>query len=226
MSIKKTLIVLALACLALVAPAVASAADLKCGVIPQSVCDSVTSPASAKSPTDTIMPLVNFITNILVSLFGSVIVLIIIISAVQITASGGNEDAVKKGKENIFKAVTGLVLLISFRAIIDIINVIFGGGTFLGVTIQGVQTNSLFVGDSLAPAGIPRLIGNVTSIASILGGVLSVIFVIVGAIQYISSAGGDGVAKAKKTITYALTGLVISISAYSILIFIQSQLQK
>ena len=166
------------------------------------------------------MPLINFITNILLVLFGSVIVLIIIISGVQIAASAGNEDVVKKGKENIFKAVTGLVLLISFRAILSLINRVF----------EGVDTGVLFVSDSstgeLAGGGIPLLLSNSISLASSLAAIVSVIFIIVGGVQYASSAGGEGVKKAKKTITYALMGLVISISAYAILIFIQEQLQK
>lgn len=192
----------------------------KCGIIPQAVCDSIINPTTAvDSPTDPLMPLVNFIVNILVALFGSIILLIIIISAAQIAASGGNEDMVKKGKENIFKAVTGLVLLISFRAILTLINRLF----------EGVDTNILFANNpsgQLASKGIPLLISNAISLASWATGAISVIFVIVGGIQYTASAGGEGIKKAKKTITYALLGLVISIAAYGILVFIQSQLQK
>ncbi len=164
----------------------------------------------------------------MVGLFGSIIVRIIIASGVQIAASGGNEEAVKKGKENIFKAVTGLVLLISFRAIIEIINKLF----------VGVDTNTLFeiigydkeglpiYGKNLAASGIPLIISNAIGIASFFAGVVSVVFIIIGGIQYTTSGGGEGLKKAKKTITYAVAGLVISLSAYGILVFIQTQLQK
>ncbi|MEI6581538.1 MAG: hypothetical protein WCN86_01540 [bacterium] len=187
-----------------------------CGVLPQSVCNSVVNnPAS--TATGAVKPLIDFIANIMVGLFGSIIVLIIIASGVQIAASGGNEDAVKKGKENIFKAVTGLVLLISFRAIIEIINQLF----------VGVDTNTLFdTSGNLAASGVPLIIKNAIGIASFLAGVVSVIFIIIGGIQYSTSGGGDGLKKAKKTITYAVAGLVISLSSYGILVFIQSQLQK
>lgn len=189
---------------------------VKCGVLPQSICNAVVNNPTADAA-GTIMPLVNFVINIMVGLFGSIIVLIIIASAVQITVSAGNEESIKKAKENIFKAVTGLVLLISFRAVAELINRVF----------SGVQTNVLFVGDQLAPQGIPKLIGNITSLASFFVGVGAVIFVIIGGIQYVTSAGNpEGIKKAKRTITFALAGLVIAISAYGILLFIQTQLQK
>lgn len=194
---------------------------LDCGVIPQQVCDNILNTKSAvDSPTAAVMPLINFIVNVLVGIFGAVIVLVVIVSGVQISASGGNEEIIKKGKENIFKAVTGLVLLISFRAIFALIS----GGLF-----KGVNTNTLFVTNAngeLQASGIPLLLSNAISLASAAAGIISVIFIIVGGIQYITSGGGDQIKKAKRTITYALIGLVISILAYSVLLFIQGQLQK
>jgi len=190
----------------------------QCGSLPQWLCDQATSTiADPNNPLGGIRPLIDFIANIMVGLFGSIIVLIIIASGVQIAASGGNEEAVKKGKENIFKAVTGLVLLISFRAIIQIINSLF----------DGVDTGTLFdASGNLAASGVPLIIKNAIGIASFFAGVVSVIFIIIGGIQYTTSGGGEGLKKAKKTITYAVAGLVISLSAYGILVFIQNQLQK
>lgn len=217
MNFKRVLLVIAIlsAAIALAVPQKSLALD--CGVIPQQVCDNILNTKTAiDSPTAAIMPLINFIVNILVGIFGAVIVLAVIISAVQISASGGNEESIKKGKENIFKAITGLVLLVSFRAIFTLVNRLF----------EGVNTNILFVGDNLAPSGIPRLLGNAISMASFFAGIISVVFVIVGGIQYITSGGGDQIKKAKRTITFALVGLVISVSAYTILLFIQGQLQK
>jgi hypothetical protein len=189
---------------------------VECGVLPQSVCDAVLNNPTLTA-TGAVKPLIDFIANIMVGLFGSIIVLIIITSGVQIAASGGNEEAVKKGKENIFKAVTGLVLLISFRAIIEIINSLF----------NGVDTGTLFDSSgNLAADGVPLIIKNAIGIASFFAGVVSVVFIIIGGIQYTTSGGGEGLKKAKKTITYAVAGLVISLSAYGILVFIQTQLQK
>lgn len=189
---------------------------LKCGIIPQDICSNLVDNPTLDAK-GAIMPLANFVINIMVAVFGSIIVLIIIVSAAQITISAGNEESIKKAKENIFKAVTGLVLLISFRAITELINRVF----------SGVQTDVLFAGNQLAPQGIPKLIGNITSLASFFVGIGSVIFVIIGGVRYIGSAGNpEAIKKAKRTITYALGGLLLAISAYGVLIFLQTQLQK
>lgn len=84
---------------------------------------------------------------------------------------------------------------------------------------------SLFEGvnvDSLD--GISKLIGNAIQLASVAAGAVAVIFIIVGAIQYASSGGGDGVAKAKKTISMAIGGLVLALGAYGFVTFINSSL--
>lgn len=193
-------------------------AQVECGAIPEAKCRALIGNSSQQNAdaVDVIRPLVEWVTNILIGLFGTVAVLIIIISGVQISASAGNEEIVKKGKENIFKVVTGLILLISFRAIISLIDSAF----------VGVDTANVFdTGGNLNSEGIPLLLNNVIGIASLAAGVVSVVMIIVGAIQYIGSGGGDGLVKAKKTITYAISGLVISILAYTIVTFINGQLQ-
>lgn len=196
----------------------ASAVD--CSIIPQNICDQAVNGSSSggnNSALGSAEPLVNWIIGILVALFGSLLILIMIVSAVQISASGGSEDRIKSAKENIFKAATGLVLLISASAIIGIINGVF----------NGVNTNTLFDGNSLAAGGIPLLITNITAVAAGLAGTVSVIFVIVGGIRYTTSAGSEkNITSAKKTIVAALGGLVLSLTAYALLSFIQTQLTK
>ncbi len=196
----------------------ASAVD--CSIIPQNICDQAVNGSNSggnNSALGSAEPLVNWIIGILVALFGSLLTLIMIVSAVQISASGGSEDRIKSAKENIFKAATGLVLLISASAIIGIINGVF----------NGVNTNTLFDGNSLAAGGIPLLITNITGVAAGLAGTVSVIFVIVGGIRYTTSAGSEkNITSAKKTIVAALGGLVLSLTAYALLSFIQTQLTK
>ena len=52
-------------------------------------------------------------------------------------------------------------------------------------------------------------------------GLMAVIMLIVGAIQLTTSAGDSGaVAKAKKTILYAVIGLVVALLAYAIVNFV------
>ncbi len=200
---------------------------VKCTILPQTVCNEAVNGSKSdgnNSALGSAEPLVNWIISILVALFGLLLTLIMIVSAVQISASGGSEDRIKSAKENIFKAATGLVLLISTSAIIGIINGAFknGNNTVFDGNILFDQTTN-----NLAAAGIPLVIANITGVAAGLAGTVSVIFVIVGGIRYTTSAGSEkNITSAKKTIVAALGGLVLSLTAYALLSFIQTQLTK
>ena len=139
------------------ARAVDNEVPVECSIIPQQICNDAVS-GSGNSALGSAEPLVNWIIGILVALFGMLLTLIMIVSAVQISASGGSEDRIKSAKENIFKAATGLVLLISASAIIGIINGVF----------NGVENTALFdqTNNNLAPLGIPLLITNITARAA------------------------------------------------------------
>lgn len=70
---------------------------------------------------------------------------------------------------------------------------------------EGVDTTSL--------GGVEQLGKNAIQLFSFAVGALAVIFIIIGGIQYISSAGNpEGVSKAKKTIFYAIGGVILALS--------------
>lgn len=59
---------------------------------------------------------------------------------------------------------------------------------------------------------------------SILGG-LSVLFIVIGGFQYVLSAGNEESAgKARKTITYAIIGLVVALLSFAIIAIVQNLL--
>jgi len=61
--------------------------------------------------------------------------------------------------------------------------------------------------------------------AYFIGGVLAVIMVIIGGLNYVTSSGDSGkTAKAKNTILYAVIGIVVIIFAFAITTFINSKL--
>ncbi len=64
------------------------------------------------------------ITNWVVGILATVVVLVIIISGVQLAASAGNPDAIKTAKNHIFNAILGLVLLISMYGILALIGIV------------------------------------------------------------------------------------------------------
>ncbi len=66
------------------------------------------------------------------------------------------------------------------------------------------------------------LIGNIISILLFAAGVLALVMILVGAFQYVISAGNpQNVAQAKRTLTYAIVGLAIVILALVIVNFVR-----
>lgn len=71
------------------------------------------------------------------------------------------------------------------------------------------------------PASFGEIISIVTNLLLGIAGSIAVIFIIVGGIQYATSAGDDGrVQSAKNTILNAVIGLVITVMAYAIVNFL------
>ena len=71
------------------------------------------------------------------------------------------------------------------------------------------------------PASFGEIISIVTNLLLGIAGSIAVIFIIVGGIQYATSAGDDGrVQSAKNTILNAVIGLVITVMAYAIVNFV------
>lgn len=78
--------------------------------------------------------------------------------------------------------------------------------------IPRVNVNSVAVGQIL------------TATFTLIGG-LSVLFLLIGAVRYVTSNGDQGqITQAKNTILYAVVGIVVSLSAFTIVQFVIGQL--
>ena len=87
----------------------------------------------------------------------------------------------------------------------------------LAIFVAGITAPASLGG----PADFGQIVGIVTNLLLGLAGSIAVIFIIVGGIQYATSAGDDGrVQSAKNTITNAVIGLVITVLAFAIVNFI------
>lgn len=92
---------------------------------------------------------------------------------------------------------------------------------------------SLLQSVNTEPKGKDEIIGSITaiisnfiSIALFIAGGLAVIFIIIGAFRYITSAGNpNSLEGAKKTIVYAVGGLILCILAYAIVNLIISTIK-
>lgn len=64
---------------------------------------------------------------------------------------------------------------------------------------------------------LPKAIQNILNAIIVISGLVAVVFVIIGGIQYMSSTGDPGkIKKAKDTILYALIGLIICVLSFAI----------
>lgn len=84
------------------------------------------------------------------------------------------------------------------------------------------------VGDA-SDLGLPETdassIGPIVQILALIGGALSVIFIIYGGFVYVASGGSpEQTKRAKEIILYAIIGLIISLMAGGIVTFILSNL--
>lgn len=72
---------------------------------------------------------------------------------------------------------------------------------------------------------LPHALAHFTNLGLLLVGGLSVIFVVVGGLQYVLSAGNPQKTKqARETILYAVIGIVIASAAYAIVTFLAGRI--
>jgi hypothetical protein len=200
-----------------------SVADTKtvtCGFLPQWLCDQASSelPTTDK-PLGGIQVVIDYVINIVTGLFVIAVILIIVVSGVQISASAGNPDVIKNAKNHIFNALVGLALLISLRAILSVFGIYETGFAPPVTLFSKINRSNLSLND------FQQLLLNGIAIATFAAGLVSIIFMIVGGIRYTISAGRpDAMKGAKNTVLYALVGLIISIMAYGIVTFVVDSL--
>jgi hypothetical protein len=164
---------------------VSPAHALTCGALPQEWCNQ-----------SDFNVLIGLIVNWIIGLLGLIIAIVILVSAIEIITSAGSPERIKSAKDRIVQAAVSLGLLVSFKVILGLFGTLFNGVPATpGLNdIRTVLTNAIQI------------------LAFGVGG-LAVIFIIVGGIQYITSGGSpDRVATAKKTITYAIIGVLMSLS--------------
>jgi len=71
------------------------------------------------------------------------------------------------------------------------------------------------------PSDVQSVIGNIINVMSLLVGAVAVIMLIVGGFRFVTSAGNEqSIAASRKTIIYALVGIVIAATAQTIVHFV------
>ena len=142
-----------------------------------------------------------FTVDLLKYLLGTISVVMIIISGVRLITSVKNvEDVASKQKENMKYAIIGLIVVIAADAFIK--QVFYGEYGEVYRTISDVQT--------AAQNGTNQIKGIYNFIEAFLGA-LSVFMIILAGARMITSGGKEEAQeKAKKQITWAVAGLIIT----------------
>ncbi len=174
----------------------ALAADLDCNNLSEAGRKIFCAGQGSVSGTNGLSIVIGNIVLWLTGIIGMILTIVILVSAIQYVTSGGSPDRIKSAKDRLVQAAVSLGFLISFNAIFNLLNTrIFAG-------ISGTSLDD-----------ITKLGNNVISVLLTAVGALAVIFIIIGGIQYTTSAGDSNkVSKAKTTITYAIIGLIMSMS--------------
>ena len=134
--------------------------------------------------------------------------------------SSGDPGKIQNGKKTLTRAFIGLAIVILTNVILNAIRFAFLNN---GQTWADCQ----FVDASLSMAGASECLEPTSVIENALqwfvgtSGVVALIFVVVGGVGYVTSAGDPGkLQKAKNTIIYALIGLVVVAVAELLVSFI------
>lgn len=171
----------------------------------------------AKNQNQLIKDIVKIATNILTDLTVIAAYLVlgyVIYGAYLYMFSSGDSAKVANGKKTLQHAFIGLAIVGSAYTIFSGIRIALIGNTSLG-SCDPLLTTTCVTGEQMITNLIQWLAG--------MTGAVAAIFLVMGGWGYITSAGDPGkLEKAKKTILYALIGLVVFVLAEVITAFVSS----
>jgi len=148
----------------------------------------------------------NNIVELLADAAGAIFLLMFVIGGLMYITSNGNPQRAESGKKYLTYAVIGLIMVLLARVVTTLIRNI-ARDVALETTVQ----DSIMV---------------ITNFLLAFVGGLAVLFIIIGGIRYIVSMGNsEQVTAAKKTLTYAVTGLVAVLLSWVVLTLISSSLR-
>jgi len=134
-------------------------------------------------------------------LFGSIFVLLMVISSIRMVTAGGDEETITKQKQNLAWSLVGMLIVLLASNIVDAIYVINEPKEIVAGTPGAAVTEI---------AGIIRLL-------LVFLGPIAIIFTIVAGFYYLTAMDNEERAnQAKRMIVGGVTGIVIIYAAYAI----------
>ena len=156
------------------------------------------------------------LTDDLIRIVGLLSVVYVIISGIKYIMSRGSPDEVAKAQTGIMNALAGLAI-----SVVSIKFVAFLAGQFSDGN-GGQSANGLDLTTLPNPQGVASgtIVPTLLTVVFTIAGALSFLFLVIGGFGYVSSQGDpQRIAKAKSTVTYALVGIIVAVSAESIVGF-------
>ena len=149
-----------------------------------------------------LLPIGFAIAEILLRLTVYAAIIFVVIGGIKVITSAGNAEGLTKARGTLSNALVGLVIGIMATRIV----------TYIAGTLYFEAARS---------GGITKFVNFLIQ----MGAGLAVLFVVVGSFRYITSNGDpQKVTAAKNTVLFALIGLFILISAYTIIGFVVSRI--
>lgn len=149
---------------------------------------------------DEVYGIVSFIKAVI----GSIAVFMIVISGIRMVTAQGEEEEIKKQKASIGWVAIGVIIILINKIIID------------NIFIIPTQNSDQISGGNVF--NIINLLGNITKFGLGFVGIVALGFLIYGAVLMIANYGNEeAVDKSKKVIKNSLIGIIIIISAYTII---------
>lgn len=143
-----------------------------------------------------IQSMVNWLSIIAIGIFG----IMVASTSLAITFGGASPESIKNAKKRLSLVLMSLGFIWGGRIFLELIGV-YGTREFLNVPVDDFNTNTIY-----------DLISAALTFIQYVAGFMSIVFIIVGGIGLMTSAGKpDGINKAIKIITYAAAGLAIAI---------------
>ncbi len=126
--------------------------------------------------------------------------------------NGSDPAGVEKGRRTVLNAVIGLAIALSATTILNFIFSIIGTGGNASIGNTEVE---------IAQVDANTVVANALNAAYFIAGMIAVIVIIIAGMSYVTSSGDSGkLTRAKNQILFALAGLILVVSAFTITNFI------
>ncbi len=192
---------------------------------------AIDKPTNLDLPDISIEQVLQNIFNLVAGIVAAVAALVIIIGGIMWMTAGGDEERVTKARKTILAAIIGLIIVGAAVGIVTFVLRIFasapilnfpvvlaGNGGGLGNESGGGLGNETRIQNPLKARSFTELfVGIANWLAGIIASV-AVLVIIFGGFQYLTSGGNEEkIAQARRTIQWAIIGLIIVIMSWSLL---------